>query len=447
MFEVKSTINTKKTEELLKEAKEYSPGGVQGDGRWYEPFPLFIKRAQGSKIWDVDDNEYIDYHGSYGPSVLGYNDPDVRQAVIETLENEGVLFATPHPKELELAKTLTEIIPCAEKVLLCGGGGSDPIYHAVRVSRAYTGKTKIMKFEGGYHGWHDYLAVSVTPNPADAGPAESPLSLATSAGSLQETIQQVVVAPFHDEAAVERLVEREKDQLAAIIIEPGHSGGCPIMRPDFLRFLRDICDKYGIVLIFDEVITGFRTHIGGSQALFGVTPDLGVFAKGMGNGFPIGALAGKKDIMSMFSPEGPVFFSGTYNGQIMNVAAAIKTIDLLRDGQLHKKLWGLGNRLSAGINAVADELEINAQCVNFGSIWGIHFARGPLDNYRDIAGMVRYNKANPKGMALKNTLLNNGIFVVGRPRGFISSAHSESEIDKTIDVITDFFRKHREELV
>ena len=447
MPEVESTIKTENTLRLLEEAKKYSPGGVQGDGRWYEPYPLFIKKALGSRIWDVDDNEYIDYHACYGPSVLGYNDPQVRQAVIETLEEEGVLFAAPHPKEVELAKTLTEVIPCAEKALLCGGGGSDPIYHAVRVARAYTGKTKIMKFEGAYHGWHDYLAVSVTPNPMVAGPADSPYSVATSAGALKETTEQVVVAPFHDEAAVERLVEREKDNLAAIIIEPGHSGGCPIMRPEFLQFLRDICDRYGLVLIFDEVITGFRTHVGGSQALFGITPDLGVFAKGMANGFPIGALTGKKEIMSMFSPEGPVFYSGTYNGQVVNVAAALKTIEILRDGEVHKKLWGLGDRLSSQINAVADELEINAQCLNFGSIWGIAFTREPLNNYRDVAGMVRYNKANPKGMALKNTLLNNGIFVVGRPRGFISASHTEEEIDKTSEVIADFFRQHREELV
>ena len=179
MIDVELKIKTENTQRMFEEARKYSPAGVIGDGRWYEPFPLFIKKTLGSRIWDVDDNEFIDYHGSFGPAVLGYNDPQVRQAVIEVMEDEGVLSATPHPKELELTRLLAEIIPCGEMSILCGGGGSDPMYNAVRVARAYTGKTKVLKFEGGYHGWHDYLIVSVRPSLEDAGPADNPTSVAT----------------------------------------------------------------------------------------------------------------------------------------------------------------------------------------------------------------------------------------------------------------------------
>jgi glutamate-1-semialdehyde 2,1-aminomutase len=446
MIEVELKIKTDNTRRMLDEAKNYSPAGVIGDGRWYDPFPLFIKKTLGSRIWDVDDNEFIDYHGSYGPAVLGYNDPRVRQAVIETLENEGVLSATPHPKELELTKLFTKIIPGAQKTILCGGGGSDPMYNAIRVVRAYTGKMKVLKFEGGYHGWHDYLTVSVRPKLEVAGPADEPYSVPISLGSLKAAAENVVVAPFHNESAVERIVKRERDQLAAIVIEPGYSGGCPVMRPSFVKFLRQICDQYGIVLIFDEVVTGFRTHLGGAGALLSVTPDLGVFGKAMANGFPISALTGKNEIMSLFMPEGPVFFQGTYNGQVLGVAAALKTIELLSDGQVHKKLWRLGDTLTSGINAVIDELELDARCYNFGSIWGLYFTRKPLENYRDIAHMVLLNKDNPKGYAMKNYLMNNGVFVTRNPRGFISAAHSDEEIDKTVDVMADFLRKYQTEL-
>ena len=447
MLEVKSTIKTENSAKLIEEARQFSPGGVQGQGRWYDPFPLFIKKTLGARIWDVDDNEYIDYHASYGPAVLGYNDPRVRAAVIETMETEGVLSATPHPKEVQLAKLFAEVVPCAEKTILCGGGGSDAVYNSVRVARAYTGKTKILKFEGGYHGWHDYLAVSVLPELANAGPAEDPNSVPVSAGSLKETVQQVVVAPFNNHEATERIIEREKDNLAAVMIEPGYSAGCPVINQDFLQLLRDLCDKHGIVLIFDEMITGFRTHIGGGQALLGVTPDLGIFGKAMCNGWPLSALAGKSEIMSLFTPEGPVFYSGTYTGHVLGVAASLKTIEILRDGEVHKKLWRLGNRITEGINAVIDELEVNARCHNFGSIWGIYFTREKPDNYRKIASMVRYDRGDPKGAALKTTLLNNGIFVTNSPRGFVSAAHSDDDIDRTIDVIGGFFRRHREDLV
>lgn len=448
MEDVDITLSTENSRRLLEEAKHFAPKGIQGDARWYEPFPLVFKKGLGARLWDVDDNAYVDYWCAAGTALLGHNDPRVREAVVSTLENEGVLFTTPHPKEMELARRLCQLIPCAQKTILCGGGGSDAIYNAIRVSRAYTGKTKLLKFEGGYHGWHDDQAVSVRPNPADAGPALAPHSVAISAGSLAETVQQVVVAPFNNEAAVESLIRKEKDHLAAVIIEPVcHSSGCLIVKETFLKFLREICTAYGIVLVFDEIITGFRHHIGGAQAIFGVTPDLGAFGKAMANGFPISALVGRDDIMSMFGPEGPVLASGTYMGHPVGVSAALKTIDILTETDIYPKLWRQGDKVRTEINLIIDELDLNARCYSFGSAWCLYFTR-KVDDFRDIIHLRSDADGRRKDDGLRRTLLNNGILIsqTNSNKGYISAAHTDEDIDKTIEVVAHFLTKNQADL-
>lgn len=448
MLDVELTLDTSRSEKLLAEARNYSPGGTQGDGRWYEPYPLFISRASGSRIWDVDGNEYIDYWASAGPALLGHNDPGVREAVIETLNNEGVLFTAPHPKEVKLAKLFSELIPCAEKTAFCGGGGSDAMYNAVRVARAYTGRTKILKFEGGYHGWHDYYTASVNPTRAVAGPADAPHTVPVSKGSLKEASDQIVVAPFNDEAALARIVDAHKDGLAAIIIEPVcHSAGCLIVREDFLRYVRELADEHGIVLIFDEIITGFRHGLGGVQAIYGVIPDLGVFGKGMANGFPISAVVGRREIMSLFGPEGPVFLSGTFMGHLLGVTAALKTIETLQNNSIHERLWLLGKRVGDGINDVIDNLGLDARCYSFGSAWCLYFTR-TVNNFRDIIDFTSHPGGHPKDKAFRRTMLNNGVFImpVKTNRAYISAAHSDSDIDKTMDLVTKFLTEHQSEL-
>ena len=448
MLDIELTLNTSGSKSLLTEARSYSPGGTQGDGRWYEPYPLFISKASGSRIWDVDGNEYIDYWASAGPAILGHNDPGVRQAVIETLNDEGVLFTAPHPKEVALAKLFSELIPCAEKTAFCGGGGSDAMYNAVRVARAYTGRKKILKFEGGYHGWHDYYAASVNPSRAEAGPAEAPWTVPVSQGSLQEAVDQIVVAPFNDEAALAEIVEPQKNALAAIIIEPVcHSAGCLIVQKDFLRFARELCDAHGIVLIFDEIITGFRHGLGGAQSIYDVIPDIGVFGKAMANGFPISAVAGRREIMSMFGPEGPVFLSGTFMGHLLGVTAALKTIETLQQTSIHDRLWSLGSRLSDGINEVIDTLGLDAKCNSFGSAWCLYFTR-QVRNFRDIIDFTSHPGGHPKDNAFRRSLLNEGIFLMPLKtnRAYISAAHSDSDIDKTLDLATKFLTEHQSEL-
>ena len=263
-LEVPLRIPTERSRQLHEEARNYSPLGVQGAGRYYSPFPFYMQKAMGARMWDVDGNEYIDYHASYGPAALGYNEPRVRQAVVDAMDTEGVLFAQPHPREVDLAKTMTEIIPYAQKTTLHGGGGSDPLYNAVRLVRAFTGRRKILKFEGGYHGWHDELAISVRPNSAQAGAPDAPSSVSVSAGTPPEHAESTLVAPFNDEEITEKLVAAHGRDLAAIFIEPvAHSCGCLLLKPGFLKFLRQVCDTYGCLLVYDEIITGFRHGLEG----------------------------------------------------------------------------------------------------------------------------------------------------------------------------------------
>ncbi|MBI4265975.1 MAG: aminotransferase class III-fold pyridoxal phosphate-dependent enzyme, partial [Acidobacteria bacterium] len=375
---------------------------------------------------------------------LGHNEPRVRQAVVDALANEGVLFAQPHPREIALCKTFAEIIPYAEKTALHGGGGSDPLYNAVRLARAATGRRKLLKFEGGYHGWHDELAISVRPSPDDAGPAESPVAVPESAGALPEHAGNTLIAPFNDEAAVERLVDAHWRDIAGIFVEPvAHSCGCLLLKPGFLRFLREVCDARGIVLVFDEIITGFRHGLQGAGAQQGVYPDIAAFGKGMGNGFTSAALTGRDRVMSLMGPQGRVLFSGTFTGHLLSVVAAQKTIEIMRTEPVHEKLFRLGAMLGEGINKAIRDVGARAICYNYGSVWALYFSVTKVETYRDIIHIVSGTQASAD-RAYRNHLLNNGVFLVARQpsRGFISYAHSEDDIQKTVELTARFLREH-----
>jgi glutamate-1-semialdehyde 2,1-aminomutase len=429
---------------LHEEARKYSPAGVQGAGRYYAPFPLFMKKAFGARLWDVDGNEYIDYHASYGPASLGYNEPRVRQAVIEAMETEGILFAQPHPREVDLCKTFTEMIPYAQKTTLHGGGGSDALYNAVRLARAYTGRSKILKFEGGYHGWHDELALSVRPTPQQLASSNEMRAIAASAGALPEHAANTIIAPFNDTEIAERLVKKCGRDLAAIFIEPvAHSCGCLLMKPGFLKFIRQLCDAAGCLLVFDEIITGFRHGLQGAGAREGVHPDLAAFGKAIANGFIIAALTGRNDVMSLMAPEGPCFFSGTFNGHLLSVAACQKTIEIMRTEPVHEKLFRLGKMIADGINQAIAKTGIKAVCNSYGSIWCIYFTVDRVDSYRDIIHFAS-TKDSRIDRAYHIHLLNHGIYIQPNytNRAFISYAHSEEDVQKTIDVSAAFFKEH-----
>ena len=437
-------VPTEKSQALYGEAQKYAPAGVQGAGRYYEPFPVFMKKALGARLWDVDDNEYIDYHGSYGPASLGYNEPRIRRAVIDAMETEGILFALPHPREVALCRTFSEIIPYAEKTTLHGGGGSDPLYNAVRLARTYTGRTKILKFEGGYHGWHDELALSVRPSPEQVAGSNEMKAIPVSSGALPEHAANTLIAPFNDEETTESIVKRHGKDLAAIFIEPvAHSCGCLLLKPGFLQFVRELCNASGSLLVFDEIITGFRHGLEGAGARAGVYPDLAAFGKAMGNGFVLAALTGRGKIMSCLAPEGPSFYSGTFNGHLLSVVASQKTIEIMRTEPVHEKLFRLGKMMSDGVNDAIRQSGINAVCYNYGSIWCIYFTVDKVETYRDIMHFAA-TKDSRIDRAYHIHLLNNGIYMQPNytNRAFISYAHSEDDIQKTVDVSAAFFREH-----
>lgn len=432
---------------LHERARVSAPAGVQGDGRFFLPHPIYMQRAKGARIWDVDGNAYLDYHGSYGPSVLGYNDDRVAQVVLDAMRDEGVLFALPHPREVVLAETIARLIPSGEMTIFTNSG-TEALYHVVRLARAFTGRPKFVKFEGSYHGWHDDLAVSIKPDLALAGTDEAPIAVPASAGSLPAVTENVIVVPFNDLAAVEQVLQRDRVEIAALIVEPiMHSCGCLQPEDGFLAGLRALCDSYGVLLIFDEVVTGFRHALGGVQQIVGLKPDLTAFGKAMANGFAISGLTGRRDIMELVGPSGPVFFSGTYNGHLLNVAAAQATLAILEAPGFYERLYRLGDLMREGLDAAIRRHNVSAYCSVFGSVWSLYFMAHVPRHFRDIARSPS-GREHPIQRAYRETLRRYGIYLhpYFAVRGYISAAHSEEDIERTIAATEAFFQEYRGEL-
>jgi glutamate-1-semialdehyde 2,1-aminomutase len=429
-------------------ALRVEPGGVQGEGRFYEPHPLFMQKADKARIWDVDGNEYLDYHASFGPAVLGYNHPKVKEAVLSVLDEHGPLFATPHPLEVQLAERIVEMVPSAEKTgFVCSG--TEATYHAIRIARASTGREKILKFEGHYHGWHDYVTWSMRFDPDRVGgPASDPEPVPGSAGMLAAVRESVVVREWNDFDGLESAFRSYGEELACLIVEPVcHGSGVIPPENGFLERARELCTEWGVVLIFDEVITGFRHAPGGVQELLKITPDLTAMGKAVANGFPLSLVTGRKDLVGTLSPEGATFFSGTFNGQIINVAAALACTAVLQDEPVHAHLDGLGTRLREGVHEHIDQLGVKAQIKQFGSIWCLYLTDRPIRRFRDIAEFAK-DKAHPLQRAYQRWMLGNGIYIqpMYALRAFISAAHTEEDINRTVAATGAFLREHREEL-
>ncbi|MGN6169737.1 MAG: aspartate aminotransferase family protein [Solirubrobacteraceae bacterium] len=441
------TFSTRRSAEFHRYARQYAPLGVIGGGRYWRPYPLCIAKAKGSYLWDIDGNKYIDYHASYGPSVLGQNNEEVREAVVEAITERAVLFALPHEAEIQLCKKVTELLPSAEKVILTCAG-TEATYHAVRVSRAYTGRKRVIKFEGAYHGWHDSVQHSLKPKVEDAGPEHNPTTVPVSAGTLDVMTAETTVLSWNDTEGLERCFAKEGDDLACIIIEPVvHACGVLKPAPGFLERMRELCTHHGVVLIFDEIITAFRHDLGGCQRLFGITPDLTAFGKAIANGYPISGLAGKREIMGLIEPEGPVSYSGTFNGSVIAVAAALKTIEIMEREPVHRRLFEAGRQLSDAINGTIKELGLPAQCESFGSMWCVYFTDRAVRNYRDIAAFA-VTKDTGIDADFQTHLLNHGVYI--QPfytnRAFTSYAHSDSDLERTSDAVQTFLRSNGEKI-
>ena len=413
---------------LFDRAKQIIPGGVNSPVRFYEPYPFFASYGKGSKIITKDHDTLIDYCLGYGAVILGHAFLDVINAVRTQLD-KGNIFCVPTENEVRLVELIIELIPSIEMVRLMNTG-SEATMHSIRLARAYTGKKKIVKFDGCYHGAYDYVMV----NPGS--------SASTSAydGNLVESMKQTLVVPYNDINALEKLVKQNKD-IACIIIEPVLANmGLIIPEDEYLNKLRRLTEREGIILIFDEVVTGFRLSLGGASEYFGVMPDIMTLAKSIGNGFPLSAIAGKKDIIELLSPKGTVFQGSTYAGNPISVTAGIATLEKLKEvkNDLYPKLSRFSDTLSNGIKDHIRDLKLNARVNNISSMFQLFFTGGQIKNASNVrqSNQVLYKR-------LFDELLKSGIFIPPSQfeTCFISYSHDDDDIDRTIEAFANGLTK------
>jgi glutamate-1-semialdehyde 2,1-aminomutase len=415
-----------RSRELLRSARRFLPGGVNTAKRKIAP-ALCVRRGQGAYIETLDGARLLDHHCAYGAVFLGYAYPEISARVWEEIRT-GLLFGVGVTElELEAAQKIVKHVPCAELVLMCGSG-SEATFHAIRLARAATGRERILKFQGCYHGSHDYLALNYLSAAERLG-APDPFS----AGIPADVVNKTLVCRFNDLNDVEAAFARHPEQIAAVIVEPvAHNAGSIMPAPDFLPGLRAICDREGTILIFDEVITGFRHALGGYQSIAGVRPDLTTLAKALGNGFPVAALVGSHELMSRFSttPHGDVWFAGTYNGNAVGLAAAVACIEILEREPVHEHVFRLGERMRCGLRSIAADAGIPAVVSGFGSVFALLFMDGPLRSYEDV---LRNNAALQ--VAFRRELLAHGVFEIPENlgRSHLLYSHSDEDIDLSLE--------------
>ena len=410
-------------------ARERIAGGVNSNVR-LGASPLCFVSGKGSHLTDVDGNVYIDYALGMGPNILGHAPPAVTDAVSRSLST-GQLFAGQHPLELQLATKFCSSVKSAELVRF-GLSGSEMVQAAIRVARAYTARPEVIKFEGHYHGWFDNVLINNSAPPAAEGDALPRPHFLQSAGQSPQASADMVVLPWNDFAAIDRYISANAARIAAIITEPVmlNTGGI-MPKPGYLQHLRRVTEAHGIVLIFDEVITGFRVALGGAQELYDVKPDLSVFAKALGAGFPVAALAGRKPIMELFA-TGRVNHSGTYNANVVSVAAALAALrELSANSQAaYTRINAAGGALMAGIVAAARECGADLQVSGLPSAFHTCFARHPIDDY------TSYAKADHGRLGVfLDALLERGVRPTGRGTWFVSTAHTDGDIAATLEAV------------
>ncbi len=418
---------------LVDRACEFMPGGVNTSLRRVEP-RLVFSRAAGAIITDADGKDYIDYHAAFGPIILGHNFEAVNRRVRKAMDTIDLIGSGTTEIEIELAQKICQHIPSAEKVLFCNSG-SEATYDAVRLARAVTGRTKLIKFQGCYHGWHDYLAMNVITSAEKLG-GRDPLS----AGSLSEALDHTIVCQFNNLDDVEEAVKRNRGEIAALIIEPiPHNIGCVLPKPGFLEGLRELTTREGIVLVFDEVITGFRHSLGGYQKICGVTPDLTTLGKAMANGYPIAAICGKRELMDRFNTRagGDVFFAGTYNAHPVGCAAALATIGTMESLNVHEHVFRLGEKIRRGLQEIMERLKVKATVAGFGSVFLTYFQEGPIESYTDLL-----RNDQKLQVEYRRRLLDRGIFKLplNLKRNHISFSHTDTHVENTLQAAEDVLR-------
>lgn len=435
-----------RSRELLERARQSLALGVSSGFRAQaQPLPIYIERGAGARFVDVDGNEYIDHCLAWGPLILGHAHPAINAAVARQLER-GYTFGAQCELEFEVAEQIRAMVPCAERVLYLSTG-SEAVQGAVRLARAATGRRRIIKFEGHYHGWMDSVLVSYHPALAAAGPSDAPVAVPGSGGQSAAAYSETVVLPWNDAAAVERYLDQHADEVAAIILEPILcNSGCLMPQPDYLAALRALADRRGVVLIFDEVITGFRVSPGGAQQLFGVTPDLAIFGKAVAGGFPLSVIAGRESVIGVVE-EGRAVHAGTFNGNPIVLAAAQATLATLaaNNGAALAAARQYGEEVMAELARLAAQEDIPLQVFGHGTVFKPAIGlMGEARNYRDIA--------NADADALTKLIVQlfyHGVYCVPDGRWYVSAAHGAAEREYLGDALPQamhaFAQKYHEQ--
>lgn len=415
-----------KSSKLMKEAREIMPGGVSSPVRAFTSVggePVVFDRVKGAYAWDVDGNKYIDYVGSWGPAIVGHANDEVLDYLKETLE-KGTSFGAPGPLENVLAKMVIDAVPSVEMVRFTNSG-TEACMGMLRLCRAYTGRELVIKFDGCYHGHADSFLVA-------AGSGVITLSLPDSPGVPKAAAAGTLVATYNDLKSVEEIFEKYPDQVAALVLEPvvGNSG---FIQPtqEFLEGLRALATKYGALLVFDEVMTGFRINYGGAQKHFGVTPDVTTMGKVIGGGLPVGAYGGRKDIMETVAPAGPMYQAGTLSGNPLAMAAGIKTMEILSRPGSYEQMNKMTSKLVNGILKAGEDAGHDVCGGNINGMFGFFFTKGPVNCFADAA---KSDKA--KFAKWHRMMLERGVYLAPSQfeAGFTSLAHTEADIDQTIEI-------------
>ena len=414
-----------KNQQLFEQSQKLIPGGVNSPVRAFRSVggtPVFFKRGQGAYVWDEDDKQYVDYIGSWGPMILGHAHPTVIEAVREAAGN-SLSFGAPTARELEMAELLIKLVPSMEQVRLVSSG-TEATMSAIRLARGFTGRSKIVKFEGCYHGHADALLVK-------AGSGALTFGQPSSAGVPAEVAAHTLTLSYNNIAEVEALFNQIGNEVACVIVEPV-AGNMNLIAPapGFLEALRTQCSKHGAVLIFDEVMTGFRVALGGAQELYKVTPDLTTLGKVIGGGLPVGAFGGRKDIMAFLAPLGPVYQAGTLSGNPVAVAAGLATLKLVQQTGFHTQLAAKTRQLVDGLSAIAREKGIAFSAQSVGGMFGVYFSESCPNSYSEVM-----QSDKEKFNHFFHAMLDEGIYLAPSAfeAGFVSAAHGDAEIGKTLD--------------
>ncbi|ADY74043.1 Glutamate-1-semialdehyde 2,1-aminomutase [Desulfurobacterium thermolithotrophum DSM 11699] len=428
-------MKVERSKALFDKAKKYIPGGVNSPVRAFKSvgdIPRFIAKAKGAHIWDADGNEYIDYVCSWGPMILGHAHPEVVKAIQEQAE-KGTSYGAPTELEVKLAKMIVDLVPSVEKVRMVNSG-TEATMSAIRLARGYTGRNKVIKFEGGYHGHVDALLVK-------AGSGLTTFGVPTSPGIPEDFAKHTITVPFNDIDVLKKVVDEVGNDVAAVIMEPVMANaGLIIPEPGFLEKVRELTAEKGIVLIFDEVITGFRLSLGGAQEYFGITPDLSCFGKIIGGGLPVGAFGGKAEIMNYLAPEGPVYQAGTLSGNPLAMIAGIKTLELLQKTGVYESLKEKTDKLAEGLKEAAKAAGLKDKLCfkRIESISIVYFTNKDVKNYQDA--LTSNTKAYAKFF---RKMLEQGVYLAPSQFevAFMSTAHADEDIEKTIKAAEVAFKE------